>query len=245
MRRFFFDNSARQGNEVCLSEQESRHIVKVLRLKEGTAVELLDGTGKIYLAKISAVDKKVWLQLENLLDDQSRESSRKLILGQAILKGQKMDELVQRCTELGVTQFCPFWSSRCQGKFDQQRQQEKLSRFYRISEAACKQSSRRIPMDFAPPATFESFVTAGTFPEDFQKFLLWEEEGSTNLHTIDITSSAGVVLLLGPEGGFSRAEADAARGNGWQSVSLGKTILRAETATLAEVSILQYLLGNI
>ena len=245
MRRFFYDSSSQSGDQIVLDEQESHHITRVLRLAEGSEVELLDGRGSAYRARIIEAGKRVKLRICAQIVSDSAKNSRQLILGQAILKGQKMDELVQRCTELGVDHFMPFWSSRCQGKLDPGRQLEKTARYLRISEAACKQSSRLLPMRLSDAETFASCICSREFPVGMQRIIFWEEEQEADLYKLEISAgSPGVAMLIGPEGGFSQSEVETAKNQGWQPVSLGGRILRAETATLAAVAIIQYLLGN-
>ena len=154
-----------------------------------------------------------------------------------------MDTVVQKCTELGVSRFSPFASSRCQGKADLGQNRKRHERWQRIGLAACKQCLRPRLMQIDAPVDLADLLrdTDATLC-----LLFWEEEKAVHLQDIpELPEAQSVALLLGPEGGFSREEIDLARRFGWLTVSLGERILRAETATLTAVSIVQYLSGNL
>lgn len=245
MRRFFFDPKLRTEDTVALPSDESRHISRVLRLPEGESIELLDGLGSVYTARIITTGKQVRARIISVAET-GDGNEVPLVVGQGILKGKKMDTVIQKCTELGVTRFLPFHSERCQGKPGELREDKKHERYQRIVEAACKQCYRPDLMEMGRLTEFtlaiESFdITTRTLP-----LLFWEEEKEVSLHDVTIQENLDqAIVLLGPEGGFSAQEVEAARQLGWQTVSLGPRILRAETATLTAVSLVQYLLGNI
>lgn len=242
MRRFFFDPLSRKGDTLFLPEEESHHVAKVLRLPAGSAIELLDGAGTVYRALIVAHGRRVEVRIDGVVARD--EGVGKVVwVGQGILKGEKMDTVVQKCTELGVTRFSPFESSRCQGKADLGQSRKRHERWQRIGLAACKQCQRPrlMQMDFPVPLT--ELLGAGDTP---LRLVFWEEEKAMHLQDIPgLRTEQSVALLLGPEGGFARDEVDLARQLGWSTVSLGERILRAETATLTAVSVVQYLLGNL
>lgn len=245
MRRFFFDPHVRNGDRVFLSEEESRHISKVLRLKAGDIIELLDGLGAVFRAVITAVGRQVEAEIEEIITRQVGVG-KPIWIWQAILKGEKMDTVVQKCTELGVTGMIPFQSSRCQGKFDQMQGRKKHQRWQRIGLEACKQCLRLNTINIDEPTTYPESLEKKSGDDSIVRLLFWEEEKTTTLGDIlDITKAGSLGLMLGPEGGFTREEIDQARLSGWRTVSLGDRILRAETATISAVSIVQYLAGNL
>lgn len=246
MRRFYFDPTTRKGDNVFLSEEESHHITKVLRLSAGTGVELLDGQGTVYRAVIGETGRRVALRIEGIVAT-AAEPGKTVWVGQGILKGEKMDTVVQKCTELGVTRFTPFHSSRCQGKLDPAQSRKKHERWQRIGLAACKQCMRLQSMQLDAPIGYDALLQSGeSNSEDILRLLFWEEEKELHLDNIPAIGNArSVALILGPEGGFSRQEVDLARESGWRTVSLGERILRAETATVTAVSIVQFLAGNL
>ena len=245
MRRFFFDPQTRRGKRVVLSKEESRHIKKVLRLEVGSAVELLDGAGGLYSGEIAEIERSVEVDITGTLSEEG-DSLSSLQVCQAILKGEKMDTVVQKCTELGVTTMVAFQSSRCQGKLDPVVGAKKQGRWQRIGLASCKQCMRPLPMDIVEPVSFKEAICNDGLSEKTLRILFWEEEQQVHLQDIEgLRSADSIALLLGPEGGLSPEEVELARENGWVSVSLGKRILRAETATLTAVSIVQYLAGRL
>ena len=220
-------------------------MTKVLRLVNGQVVELLDGQGGVYSATVTATGKEVVLNIDELI---AREGSRgcRLFLMQGILKGEKMDMVIQKSTELGVTRFGGFESSRTQGRLDVQKKRKKLERWQRISLAACKQSGRTIPMQIDPVMSFTDLISSNTHPEEALKLLFWEEERNVRLRDLPgLPAAMNITVLLGPEGGVSSEEVGLAKEHGWTTVCLGRQILRAETASLAVVSIIQHLTGGL
>jgi len=245
MRRFFFNPSSRKGDIVLLSEEESRHIAKVLRLAAGDSLELLDGLGAVYHAVITATGRQVEVEIVGITRKEPAADTS-LRVWQGILKGEKMDTVVQKCTELGVTGMVPFHSARCQGKLDATQALKKHARWQRVAMAACKQCLRLRAMQIDAPATYAESLGINTKDQPAMRLLFWEEEKKVHLHDIAGLDSAGsLALMLGPEGGFTREEVDQARLLGWRTVGLGDRILRAETATLSAVAIVQYLTGNL
>lgn len=245
MRRFFFDPQNRNNDTVTLSEEESRHIVRVLRLKSGAAVELLDGTGTLYDANLTETGRRVTAHITGV-SAKIEQSSKRLWVRQAMLKGEKMDLVIQKCTELGVTGMTPFHSSRCQGKLDPKQVRKKQERWQRISLASCKQCLRLQPMQLDQSLRYDEFMAPDLEKKCGVKLLFWEEEKKVHLQDIEaIVDTQCIDLLFGPEGGLSPQEIELARAQGWQTVSLGDRILRAETATISGVAIVQHLAGNL
>lgn len=245
MRRFFFDTKDRSGDDVRLSEEESRHIGKVLRLTIGTTVELFDGSGSLYSGSLTTIGRRVEAHISGKVAGEETDTAA-IWLYQPILKGEKMDLVVQKCTELGVVGMIPFHSSRCQGKLDSRQAEKKHQRWQRITLAACKQCLRLRPMQLEKPRLYNDLFGEPVGSEGDVRLLFWEAEKEVRLQDFPaIRESRSIDLLLGPEGGLSTREVEAAREHGWQTVGLGDRILRAETATLSVVSIVQYLTGNL
>lgn len=242
-RRFFIHPDTTIDDEIQLSENESHHIVKVLRLSVGTSLQLLDGKGNIHDAQILATDKRVLLRITSSIH--VKGDAVPLRICQSILKGQKMELLMQKCTELGVAEFTPFYSERCQlKKTELSKISQKYTRWQRIIEEACKQCNNPHMMQLNPVLPFEKMLTEQTGA--VQKILFWEEQGNDiSLHSSSLQKTdAGLQIVFGPEGGFPLQEIDTAQKKGFQILSLGPRILKAETANIAAVSIMQHLLGN-
>lgn len=240
MRRFFFDPARRRGDRVRLDAVESRHIVKVLRLSAGDPVELLDGSGAVYPATVVSTERAVELELGERLEF-VEDSGTPLFLFQSILKGEKMDVVVQKSTELGVTRLQPVQTARSQGGSDDARKRE---RWQRIGLAACKQCLRPRLMEVAVPLAVNDFQF--DLPEGTLKLFFYEEEREVGLREVagELAAAPAVALFIGPEGGLTPAEVEAARAAGWRTVGLGWRILRAETATISTLALVQYLCGN-
>lgn len=245
MRRFLFNPATGDGDVVFLSEEESRHISRVLRMLPGTEVELFDGAGTVFKAVILKTGSRVTARLGQCLG--KKEIQLKPVwVAQGLLKGKKMDMVVQKCTELGATRFTPFVSSRCQGKLVRVQSSRRLERWQRLTIAACKQCMRNQPMLVDETLAFADLLELYEVAPSPLRLLFWEEETVTRLD--DLPSFAqfnSICLILGPEGGLTEEEVEMAKIKGWRTVTLGERILRAETANLSAVSIVQYLAGNI
>jgi len=243
MRRFFIDPETAVGSELFLSELESHHLQRVLRLSAGTLLQLLDGRGRVHDAEVTELGRQVKLTI--LKSSFVERDTTPLRVCQSVLKGQKMELLIQKCTELGVREFTPFYSERSQlKKKELSKVTKKYERWQRIVEEACKQCGTPWAMTLQPLIPFKEMVTAT--PQQTQKILFWEEEQTVNsLHGLQLQKdSTGVQLVFGPEGGFPEEEVQLARDNDFYVLSLGTRILKAETANIAAVSIVQHLLGN-
>lgn len=246
MRRFFiepFEYGEPGQTRVWLDRDESHHLVRVVRLQIGNRIELFDGSGALYTGEIETLGKEVAVRvLSSQLPTDSISAS--LHVCQGDLKGSKMDFLVEKCTELGVAEFTPFFSSRSQGRAQPQRWAQKRQRWQARIRSACKQSGRLRFMALGVEHEFTELLGTNDISPG-TRIIFSEYETATRLG--DVLQSAfnqPLYLMLGPEGGFSEAEVGQATSRGWQPVSLGSRILRAETATVAAVAICQHLLGE-
>ena len=244
MRRFYLD-SPPVSPIVTLTGDEARHIVRVLRLKRDDEIVLFDATGAAYSGLIAerTADAVTVRIIEAYAADSPDEC--RAVLVQAVLKSQKMDSIVQKSTELGVSRIAPFFSSRCIPRWDSDKASQKQHHWQQIAISAVKQSGvRRVPV-VDQAGNFEE-VLAGSF-EGFLKVFLWEQELTVSFGSLLAAHRPlpGIVFVVGPEGGFSDAEADLARRYGFVSAGLGKTVLRAETVPLAVLAIIGYETGRI
>ena len=238
MRRFFISPELIEGATLMLRGSEAHHIIQVLRLKPGHRIELFDGRGTVYSAVISGFEHH-GVRL-HLLDHrlESNGADPQLILGLGLLKGKKMELVIQKATELGVHRFVPLVTSYCEKRGRAQSFQPPMKRWQRIVLEACKQSRRSILMEISPLMSFSEFVHRSFS----RKILFCEQRPGTVLDDIVSGASGKVALLIGPAGGWSAEEIHDAEMAGFQCVSLGKNILRAETAALAAVAITGFLL---
>lgn len=236
--RFFISPDQVRDPYITITGDDVRHIKTVLRKKEGDLLTLLDGRGQEYTVRIAALEK-VEIDTE-IVDRRERPaSSPSIVLGQGIAKADKMDWVVQKATELGVASIVPLVTERTIVKVKDE--EKRVARWRKIAREAAMQSDRP---DF--PAVHE-IHRFGDFlltldPGPMTLFLMPWEEGTEPVKDV-LRKQQGigsVVVLIGPEGGFSRAEADAARARGFHLVSLGPTILRTETAAIAALSMIGY-----
>ncbi len=242
MRRFFISKEQIAQPTITLSADESKHIIRVLRLTVGKEVELLDGSGTVYLAKIISAETSVIVEVISTRKDEPQKIQVRI--AQGILKGQKMDLVVQKVNELGADLFIPYHSSRCQGKLD--TSPNKRERWQKIALESCKQCMRPQPMQIISPVTFSDLIKESSKEQDKLKLLFWEEEQLQSLQTLPpLHNFTGIDIILGPEGGITPDEVELALQHGWKTVSLGKRILRAETAAISAVTLVQYLAGNL
>lgn len=233
MRRFFFNPERETGNRILITGSEARHMTTVLRMQPGAEVELFDGRGRIVLGEILRIStRKVEIHVRSSVVRQ--ESTTPLTLVQAMLKGRKMDYLVQKATELGVHSFIPLTTRYCEKKAHSARTGD---RWQRIMLEACKQCRRPIPMRINEPVSLENLSP----PENSNLIMGWEDENSRPLSPALLLDGQPNLLLIGPEGGFHPDEVFHARQLGFSTVSLGPRILRAETAALAATTVIQYL----
>ncbi|MCF6188059.1 MAG: 16S rRNA (uracil(1498)-N(3))-methyltransferase [Desulfobulbaceae bacterium] len=234
MHRFFVPPQAIDGETVVLSGNQAHHLRTVLRIRPGQTIELFDGTGAVYRTEIK---KSTENTIEGHIIGHVVESAKTdfpLTLAQGILKGKKMDLVLQKATELGVDTLMPVLTRYCQ---QQKNLERRLQRWQRIVLEACKQCGRPTPMRITPVVTLQDIPV----PSFHYPLLCWEGEEQAMVHPELFTIPGKVLLLIGPEGGFHKQEVQWAGDQGFQSVTLGPLVLRAETAAIAAVGIIQYL----
>lgn len=247
MRRFFVEPENITGSRAILAGAEARHISTVLRLSTGMAVTLFDGSGTYYEAEIVRISpNRVETRITSIMPylDVHEDSRPALHLGLGLLKGKKMDLVIQKITELGVASLYPFRSDFCAALTPDAN---KLSRWQKIALEACKQCNRPKPPSLHEAANFTD-ILSDTLRQTYDlKLIFWEEESHQSLpQALEASKSCrSCLVLIGPEGGFSPAEVKDAVAAGFQPVSLGSRILRAETAAIAAAAILQYQIGNL
>ena len=246
VRRFKVHREKIQGPRATIDDPgEIRHICKVLRLGEGDAVVLFDGEGKEYRAFITQISPgQIILTLAPEGPSvRMAESSLRIVLGMALLKSSKFEWLLQKTTELGVSEVFPFFSSRVIPRRDAEQSRIRLVRWEKIVAEAAKQCGRTLFPKVYPPCSYEEVLE--TDREEATKIFLWEREETTTLGGALKETTPQIFLLVGPEGGFSETEALRAQEAGFQPVRLGPRILRAETAAIAGVTLLQFIRGDL
>jgi len=246
LRRFFVEEISVDNGACIISGSEAKHISNVLRMRAGDRFILMDGKGFRFQAVIeSASSKGVRAVLEKPLP-KAPPSPVHITLCQALTKSRAMDDLLQKTSELGVDHIVPFYSERTVVEYKKERLVNKIRHWREIAISAAKQCGRSIPTRIEPPSSFRELMERWR-GEVALKVVLWEEEESKDLKSALRASppTANFVGIIGPEGGFSKREIAAAGDAGFVSVSLGERILRADTAAITTVAIVQYELGDL
>jgi 16S rRNA (uracil1498-N3)-methyltransferase len=244
MRRFFISAENLANNVPEIIGSNARHIAQVLRMQPGDPVELFDGSGWVYEARLKSVHPQRVQVIVGRRFPSPRESSLNLAVATGYLKDKKMDALARALTELGVRRWLPFFAGRSVPSPDPKRLNARLARWHKISLEAVKQCERGRPLEIDFHLDTNTLLKAAQSYE--LKLLFWEREEShqrlaRNQPPRELTSA---FLLLGPEGGFEPQETTAAASAGFLSASLGPRILRAETAVLSACALVQHRYGD-
>jgi len=251
--RFFINPEQKNDNKVEIVGDDVKHITKVLRLKPGAEITVLDGTGQEFQVILEDCLKERVMGRVISQFEPKVEPKYQVTLIQGLPKGDKMDLIVQKCTELGIRNIIPVNTERSIVKIDAKRAEKKVKRWQKIAKEAAEQSKRSII-----PTVSELKNLSNALENIKGKGLLlmpWEGEKSQGIkevlkHEIKIETAGEnlvkeIFLVIGPEGGFSEQEAEAAGALGAITISLGPRILRTETAGLAALTMVLYELGDL
>jgi 16S rRNA (uracil1498-N3)-methyltransferase len=224
-------------NRISIAADKAHYLVSVLRCKEGDELIIFNGHGRCFRTAVVKAEKKEVIAEVREEFPCSVESPIHIALVQSLLKGEKMDLVIQKTIELGVAEILPVVSERSQIK-DTRR----TARWRRIAEEASRQSGRNVVPVVHEPVHFRDFLVS----ENRKGIIFYEEEGMKLSESVSSLAphTLSLSIVIGPEGGFSKEEVIAAQGKGFQVTSLGKRILRAETAAISAVSLIQFLLGD-
>jgi len=247
-RRFYAPPTAfaNKQTSVTLIADEARHLREVLRLKPGDEVYVFNGAGREFLSRIEESRRDTaLLQVIREVEPARPESQLQLTLALALLKGEKFDLVIQKATELGVARIVPVVTKHADIRLrDDSDRAKRVNRWQRISMEAAKQSGRAVVPKIAGVITFTSLIE--TDP-DSTRLMFSERDGQSLLQTKAslATDAKQMTALVGSEGGWGDEEIAAARASGWTIVTLGGRTLRAETAAIAVVALLQHLFGDL
>ncbi|MED1874518.1 16S rRNA (uracil(1498)-N(3))-methyltransferase [Brevibacillus borstelensis] len=230
MQRYFVEPHLFSEREVTITGDDVHHIVNVMRAKSGEEIIVSDGAGRSAIVRIDSLSgKEVVATVVELLREQ-RELPVQITIGQGLPKGEKMEWVLQKGTELGAFAFFPFSSERTIVKLDAKKEAKKLDRWRKIVKEAAEQSHRSILPELLAPVTFRQIVEESS--RYTRAVIAYEKEGGTTLHEVlpALMPGDSLLVLIGSEGGFSPEEVAAAEAAGIRSISLGPRILRTETA---------------
>ena len=237
MTRIFIQNDIGDKEYFTLDREDSHYLISVLRMRPGEELIIVDGPGKENLAQIDNANKEgVMVRITERRDCLS-EREGKIVLYQSVSKGERMDLTIQKSVELGVTKIVPVFSGRCVVK--PSKDGKKTDRWQKIALEAARQSGRGFVPEVTEPMSFsEAVEDSGS-----RKLVLfpWEEEHGTTLkQALEGKDLSDIGFFIGPEGGFSEEEAEEASKAGARKVTIGKRILRTETAGPAVLAMLLY-----
>lgn len=237
--RIYVEAELTLGANLPLDDNNFAHLIRVLRMNEGDAIRVFNGSGLEYAARLAEVSKKSASFVITELLSEEAPALLHLHLGQVISKGERMDFTIQKATELGISEITPLVSERCDVRLKGERQDKKLEHWQKIAISASQQSGRnRVPV-IHPVQTLEEWLAA----RNEQIKLVLHPHQQQPLSQYDQPQS--VALLVGPEGGFSEAEVAHTLAQGFDGLKLGPRILRTETAALVALSVLQFQWGDL
>ena len=239
MPRFYVDFALSPDSVVELPDNVVRHL-NVLRMKNTEAIVLFNGNGKAYPALPEVLEKRrasVRILREEATDN---ESPLNITLVQAVSAAERMDFTLQKSVELGVAEIRPVISERCVVRLSGERAEKRVARWQEIVVSACEQSGRNIVPKVLPLTTYAQALQQ--LPQETSKLLMSLNRAQK---LSDVQPQSGkVVFMVGPEGGWTEKEEQQAFDAGFQSVTLGKRVLRTETASLAAIAAMQTLWGD-
>lgn len=242
MNRFFVDDpGAFSDRSVVITGEDVNHVKNVLRLKENDELIVSDGRGRDYHCRISGITNgEVFADICDICDNFS-ELSTEITLFQGFPKGDKMELIIQKTVELGVTRIVPVMTKRTVVKLDDKKAKKKTERYNMIAESAAKQSGRGMIPEVTMPV---SFAEAVSMAEKLDMNIIPYEEAEGVEYSRNIIKSIkgkkSLGIFIGPEGGFAREEVEKALDAGASAITLGHRILRTETAGMAVVSIIMF-----
>lgn len=240
MPRFFIDYTPEVGGSATIEGADARHIGGALRMTAGESLTLCDGRGTDYACTVTAVEKeRVTLSVESA-NPSTSEPSLAVTLYMGLPKGDKMELIIQKAVELGVTAIVPVAMSRCIVKLDGKDAAKKQARWQKIAAEAAGQSGRGIIPAVETPISWKTALARF----ETERTLLCYEGGGAPIGQLVTPADTAVSLVVGPEGGFDVAEVEAVLGVGGNIATLGPRILRCETAPLAAIAVLMEKSGN-
>jgi 16S rRNA (uracil1498-N3)-methyltransferase len=239
--RIHVDSALAPGAELALPGQAAEHVARVLRLVVGDPVTLFNGDGNDYPSTIHTLDKRAVIVRVQSSQAITNESPLMLTLAQGIARGDKMDLIVQKATELGVARIVPLLTERSEVKLDPSRAEKRLQHWRAVAASACEQSGRARVPEIVSAHPLSSWLS-GLAHDGALRLALLPDAGKSSR---DLRfGAAGGLLVVGPEGGLGERDISALKAAGFEGLRLGPRILRTETAGLTALASLQALHGD-
>lgn len=242
LTRIFVSGELQTGQQVQLDAEQARYIGRVLRLRSGDRLTVFNGQGGEFCATADSITKSAAILQIGEKSDTDTESPLKVHLVQGISRGERMDFVVQKATELGVKRISPVMTEHGVIKLDSARAAKRRNHWQGVAESACEQSGRIRPPLIDTPMDLNAWFGARSKKADID--LILQPHAAASLASITAPATK-VCLLIGPEGGFSQPEYADAELAGFAAVSLGPRIMRTETAALAALAVAQVLWGDL
>lgn len=231
------------GARQVISGSAAGHVARVLRLSVGDPLTLFDGSGGEHEAQIESLGKDTVTVSVGERTEPVRESPLALTLAQGISRGERMDWVIQKATELGVSRIVPLLTHRSVVRLDARQAQKKQEHWKAVSVAACEQCGRNCLPELAEPLELGTFLAQGAQADTLR--LLLSPAGEARVQDVAVSRPRAVTVLIGPEGGLAPQEQQAALDAGFVGVRLGPRVLRTETAALAALAVIQCELGDL
>lgn len=239
--RVYVPQPLHPGREIDLPVQAGEHLVRVLRLERGHPLRLFNGDGNEYAGEIASLAKRgVTALVGDAAEAADRESPLRITLAQGIARGEKMDWILQKATELGVARIVPLVTDRTEVRLDAERAERRLAHWRAVLGSACEQCGRNRLPQLDDPVRLADWAAQAA--GDGELRLALDPLGATSLRTLQ--APARVTLVVGPEGGLSEHDLDTLAQAGFVGLRLGPRILRTETAGLAALAAMQALHGD-
>lgn len=250
MQRYFVSPEQFGADQVTIGGEDARHIAKVMRGKAGDKLIVSDGVSREALVEIASLE--MGGVVVNILEplDMTHEPRIQITVAQSLPKGDKLETVIQKCTEIGAVAFAPFLSERTIVQYDERKESRRLERWRKICKEAAEQAHRNIVPAVHSPLSWKQLLQSFS-GYDAVYFCYEKEEGlqlrsaaAPWLAALPPESGGKVMIVVGPEGGFSPEECRAAEAAGAVSVGLGRRILRCETAGMVAAACILYESGE-
>ncbi|MEK4512152.1 RsmE family RNA methyltransferase [Paenibacillus sp. FSL K6-2524] len=250
MQRYFIEPEHFGEQSVKIIGEDVRHISKVMRSKPGDEIIVSDGVSKVALVEITGIEsEEVTADIIELMSS-SGEPWLQVTVAQSLPKGDKMETVIQKCTEIGAASFLPFLSERTVVQYDHKKEEKRTTRWRKIAKEAAEQAHRSLIPVVENPTSWKELLAA--IPAYDLVCLCYEKEQGQQLRDVlspfvmklESQQKYKILVVVGPEGGFAEAEVTSAEAVGAISVGLGRRVLRTETAAMAALTCIMYESGE-